>query len=47
MSMNMMVGERLTCPPKALIKDGADLSNKNDSWGDHLNEKDSAVSLCY
>lgn len=43
MSMNMVVGERLTCPPKALIKDGADLSNKNDSVGDHLNEKDSAV----
>ncbi|XP_034238749.1 armadillo repeat-containing protein 2 isoform X2 [Thrips palmi] len=43
MSMNMEVGERLTCTPKALIKDGADLSIRNDSWGDHLNEKDSSI----
>ncbi|KAK3926675.1 Armadillo repeat-containing protein 2 [Frankliniella fusca] len=41
MSMNMEVGERLTCLPvvnETELKDGI-----NDSWKDHLNEKDTAV----
>lgn len=42
--MNMEVGERLTCPPKTLEMDGGEVKSKNDSWEDHLNEKDSAVS---
>ncbi|KAJ1528630.1 hypothetical protein ONE63_007025 [Megalurothrips usitatus] len=44
MSMNMEVGERLTCPPDTKNTHELELKiNTNDPWSYHLNEKDSAV----